>query len=208
MMIDIPTYHGIPNVTPWQLATPAGFGGLTGQYGQGIGGGPGYSQLNGILTQLALSPLAVACLAAQSAFASALGQYGQPTSGGALAQPLAGQLAGWQGLGLSPFVSPLIGSLALPGGLAGLPGPYGQQPYGLQGIGGWLGHPQLGGGIAQLGFGQLPLAAALAPQSVFGGAISPVLAGLSGGAFGQRGPWSGVASQLPFATAPQMAYAG
>ena len=35
------------NATPWQFAQPGGFGNVPGPYGQGIGGQPGYSQLNG-----------------------------------------------------------------------------------------------------------------------------------------------------------------
>jgi hypothetical protein len=296
MMIDVPTHQGLPNMAPWQLAGVGGFGSnLPGQYGQGFGG-QGSAQLNGGLTQLGISPLAAACLAAQATFASVLGQYGQ--------QQLAGQAGGWPGLGASPFSSAFIG---LGGSYGQQPygqqqlwqqpigqhqfgqQPYGQQqlwqqpygqhqfgqqpfgqqqfaqqpfgqqaygqqpfgqhqlgqqpyglqqygqqpfgqhqlgqqPYGLQqygqqpfgqhqlgqpGIGGWPGHLQLGGGMGQLGFGLSPLAlAGLAPQSMFGGGINPALAGLSGGAFGQRGPLGGAGSHLPFAIAPQMAYAG
>jgi hypothetical protein len=240
MMIDVPTHQGLPNMAPWQLAGVGGFGSnLPGQYGQGFGG-QGSAQLNGGLTQLGISPLAAACLAAQATFASVLGQYGQQ---------LAGQGGGWPALGVSPFSSAFIG---LGGSYGQQPygqqqfgqqpfgqqpfgqqaygqqpfGQYqlGQQPYGLQqygqqpfgqhqlgqqGIGGWPGHLQLGGGMGQLGFGLSPLAlAGLAPQSMFGGGINPALAGLSGGAFGQRGPLGGAGSHLPFAIAPQMAYAG
>jgi len=222
MMIDVPTYQGLPNVAPWQFAGAGGLGsGLPGQYGQGLGG-PGAPQLNGALTQPGLSPLAAACLAAQATFANVLGQYAQLASGVAAGPQLAGQPGGWPGLGLAPFFSPFIG-------LGGSPGAYGQPPYGQQsygqlqygqqpfgqhllgqpGIGGWPGHQQLGGGMARLGFGLSPIAAAsLAHQSMFGGGINPALAGLSAGAFGQRGPWSGVGRPLPFAIAPQMAYAG
>ena len=290
MMIDVPTHQGLPNVAPWQLAGVGGFGSnLPGQYGQGFGG-QGSAQLNGGLTQLGISPVAAACLAAQATFASVLGQYGQLAGAGGVGQPqFAGQAGGWPGLGVSPFSSAFIG---LGGSYGQQPygqqqlwqqpyaqhqfgqQPYGQQPYGQQqlwqqpygqhqfgqqpfgqqlfaqqpfgqqaygqqpfgqyqlgqqpyglqqygqqpfgqhqlghqGIGGWPGHLQLGGGMGQLGFGLSPLAlAGLAPQSMFGGGINPALAGLSGGAFGQRGPLGGVGSHLPFAIAPQMAYAG
>jgi hypothetical protein len=197
MMIDVPTYQGLPNVAPWQFAG-AGFGGsLPGQNGPGFGG-QGVLQPNGAPTQLGLSPLAAACLAAQAAFVSVLGQYAPLAGAGGAGQPLAGQL----GLGPLPSFSPFGGfgtSLAAYGQPYGQP--YGQQPFGPQGIGGWPAHQQ------QLGWS--PLAApGLVPQGPFGGGINPALAALSAGAFGQRGPWSGIGSHLPFAMTPQMAYAG
>ena len=184
MMIDVPTYQGLPNVAPWQFAG-AGFGGsLPGQ---------GSLQPNGMPTQLGLSPLAAACLAAQATFVSVLGQYAQLAGAGGAGQQLAGQL----GLGPLPSFSPFGG---FGSSLVAYGQPYGQQQFGSQGIGGWP---------AQQQPGWSPLAAAgLVPQGPFGGGINPALAALSAGAFGQRGPWSGIGSHQPFAMTPQMAYAG
>jgi len=178
------------NAAPWQFAQPGGFGNVPGLYGQGIGGGQPYSQLNGALAQLGLPPLVAACLAAEGAFASVLTQFGQQALGGWPGQQQPGaQFQGGQGSGSLPFFSQFMGPLGQQQygqqGIGGWPGPHGQQgiagllgQYGHQGLGGWPGQQQFGGGL-----------------------------GGQQGAFGQRGPGS-LGSYLPFQVAPQVSYAG
>ena len=166
------------NMAPWQFAQAGGFGSLPGQYGQGIVGGP------------------------QS--------YSQPNGGPTQ-------------FGLPPLVA---ACLAAQGAFASVLEQFGQQP-----IGAWPGHQQPG---VQLpigqgqGFGSLPLFSPFVggypSQSTLAGPLGQhgfqgisgwpsqqqFFGGLGGspGAFGQRGPVSGIGSYLPFQAAPQVAYAG
>jgi len=152
-------------------------------------------------------------------FGSLPQQYGQGIVGGpqSYSQP--------NGVPTQVGLPPLVAAcLAAQGAFASVLEQYGQPP-----IGAWPGHQQPG---VQLpigqGFGSLPLfspfVGGYSPQSTLAGPLGQhgfqgisgwpsqqqFLGGLGGspGAFGQRGPMSGIGSYPPFQAAPQVTYAG